>query len=97
MNNKIGVSAALYDKFGIEAAFKSIKEIGFQYIELGYAEKYFDNMIKKPEEMSNKDIEYINGLSNKYKVRVYALSVFFYFLHENAVSRLKKLLMWQYL
>ncbi len=92
MNNKIGVSAALYDKFGIETAFKSIKEIGFQYIELGYAEKYFDNMIKKPEDMSNKDIDNINGLASKYGVQVYALSVFFYFMHENAVSRLKKVI-----
>ena len=92
MNNKIGVSAAIYDKFGIEEAFNSIKEIGFQYIELGYAENYFDTMIKKPEEMSHKDIDNINRLSNKYGVQVYALSVFFYLMHENAASRLKKVI-----
>ena len=92
MKNTIGVAAGIYDKFGIEAAFKSIKEIGYQYIELAYAEKFFENLITKPEEMNEKDIDKIKGLCSKYDVQVNALSVFFYLMTENGVNRLKKVL-----
>ena len=92
MQNKIGVVAANYNRFGLEVAFKSIKEIGFDYIEIVYAEKFVENLIKKPEEMTEQDINEIIELCSNYEIEVYALTVFFYLMSENSVSRFKKVL-----
>ena len=92
MTNRIGVATAIFDKFGIEDAFKCISEIGYKYIELCYAKGFVENLIKKPEEMSKEDIGEILELCKEYNVQVCAVSVYFYLMNENAVNRLKKVI-----
>lgn len=92
MKNKIGIASAIFDKYGLEEAFRDTSEIGIKYIELVNAKGFIENIIKKPEEMTRSDIDKIMDLERIFGVDVYAISVYFYLMKENAVPRLKKVI-----
>lgn len=92
MNNKIGVSSVVYDPFGANAAFKSVADNGFKFIEITYLEGFAENILKRPEEMTKKDIGLMLALAKNYNINIYAIAVYNYIIQKNAVENFKNII-----
>lgn len=92
MDNTIGASSVIYDPFGAEEAFKGVAASGFKFIEITYMKGFAENIVKRPEDISKKDIDDILALANEYGLSIYAFSVYEYIISKNAVDKFKKII-----
>jgi sugar phosphate isomerase/epimerase len=92
MDNIIGASSVIYDPFGAEEAFKSVAANGFKFIEVTYLKGFAENIVKRPEDISKKDIEDMLAMAKNYGLSIYAFSVYEYIISENAVDKFKKII-----
>jgi len=67
----VGVNTAMFDGIDTEAAFQTIQQAGFRYVELAYNEGYVGNI--SPALFSQSHAEDIKRLLNKYGLKTAAL------------------------